>query len=398
MSPSSNAPQSPKSGQVTELFPYELPFLAARGLSALVLLMALVVGAACVFVRVPETVSAPFVLLPEGGADPLQSAFDGVIEEVRVRAGDGVKAGDTLFTIRSPRIQALSAELREIEQQRETVAARRRAQEDTYAINRQIQEAEIARSAQESAFRAQYLEVYDDVGARVDRLAKEGLASSLEVLNHQLGHAEARRDSALAKEQSTMAKLALSRLEAEHRQALERLAEEEAGLAVRIAGIQEQLGRVVDNLAFVTAGRDGTVISVARQRAGDVVRVGEELCQVAPDTGAPVAHIQLEERGLGRLKEGQPVRLLFEAFPYQRYGAVDGALTWLSPAAVANGEGVRFMAHAAPRQQTIGAGELARSLRSGMRGEARIQTGRRTLLEYVFEPIRQLRENMRSQS
>jgi hypothetical protein len=33
--------------------------------------------------------------------------------------------------------------------------------------------------------------------------------------------------------------------------------------------------------------------------------------------------------------------------------------------------------------------------RVGMRGEARIVVGRRTLIEYAFEPIRQLRENIR---
>jgi hypothetical protein len=34
-------------------------------------------------------------------------------------------------------------------------------------------------------------------------------------------------------------------------------------------------------------------------------------------------------------------------------------------------------------------------LRVGMKGEARIVVGSRTLAEHIFEPIRQLRENMR---
>jgi hypothetical protein len=34
-------------------------------------------------------------------------------------------------------------------------------------------------------------------------------------------------------------------------------------------------------------------------------------------------------------------------------------------------------------------------LRVGMKGEARIVVGRRTLIEYAFEPVRQLRESMR---
>ena len=34
-------------------------------------------------------------------------------------------------------------------------------------------------------------------------------------------------------------------------------------------------------------------------------------------------------------------------------------------------------------------------MRVGMRGEARIVVGSRALIEYAFEPVRQLRENMR---
>ena len=128
---------------------------------------------------------------------------------------------------------------------------------------------------------------------------------------------------------------------------------------------------------------------MARQRTGDVVGVGQELCQVAPGAAPPRAHLQLEERGMARLREGQSVKLLFEAFPYQRYGVVDGTLAWLSPAAIMMGGEERFVAHVVPDEMKIGHGEKAQPLRAGMRGEARIQVGRRTLIEYAFEPIRQ---------
>ena len=90
------------------------------------------------------------------------------------------------------------------------------------------------------------------------------------------------------------------------------------------------------------------------------------------------------------------MKLLFEAFPYQRYGVVDGSLSWLSPAAITTDGNDSFIAHVAPGSMEIGAGSQTRSLRTGMRGEARIQVGRRTLIEYAFEPLRQLRENMRT--
>ncbi len=396
MSGRENNLQIPKSGRVTELFPYEMPFRAARLIGGLLIIFCAVVAVAAVLIDYPETVTAPFILLPESGADPIQSPFDGVVEEVHAAVGGNVTRGQMLYVVRSPRIQALSAELRSLEKEREAISLQKVSAGETYRINREIQEAEIVQREKETEYRQRYLDVYRDVNDRIEKLGKEGLTSSIEVLTHQLGHAEAQRDAALASEEFKMAHLALSRLEAEHHQEQERLDNETTKLGVQIEGLSGQLKQVTGDLVYLTAPYDGTLVSVARQRTGDVVTVGQELCQIAPAGAPPLAHLQLEERGMARLREGQPVKLLFEAFPYQRYGVVDGSLAWLSPAAITTGGEAHFIAHVAPASLEIGAGAAVRPLKAGMRGEARVQVGRRTLIEYAFEPIRQLRENMRS--
>jgi len=398
MSDQSKTLQVPKSDRVTELFPYEMPFHTARAISAFLIVLFGVIATAAMLVDYPETVEAPFVLLPESGTDPIQSPFDGVVEEVRSTTGGEVKRDEVLFILRSPRIQELAAELRGLQKDLSAIAQERQSSESTYRINREIQEGEIAQRDKEAAYRKRYLSAYADVNDRIKQLESKGLASSIEVLNHQLGFAGAERDAALAAEEFKMAQLAFQRIEAERQQALERMDSEESKLQVRIGGLTGLLKEATGDLAFVRAPYDGTIVSVARKRAGDVVSVGQELCQIAPGNAPPRAHLILEERGMARLREGQPVKLLFEAFPYQRYGVVDGSLTWLSPSAIAGGNGdERFMAYVAPDALEIGAGDQIRPLRTGMRGEARIQVGRRTVIEYAFAPLRQLRENMRSQ-
>ena len=95
------------------------------------------------------------------------------------------------------------------------------------------------------------------------------------------------------------------------------------------------------------------------------------------------------------MKSEQRVRLFFDAFPYQRYGVVNARLDWISPSAVATPQGQHFAGLA-----SIDGIELTKknhlALRVGMGGEARIVVGQRTMIEYAFEPIRQLRENMRN--
>jgi HlyD family secretion protein len=145
----------------------------------------------------------------------------------------------------------------------------------------------------------------------------------------------------------------------------------------------------------VRAPYAGVVISQVQQNAGSVVQNGQELCQLAATDAKPRAQLILSEAGLPKLTSGQPVRLFFDAFPYQRYGVVNATLDWVSPSAVSSPQGQHFVGLASlnkiepSRRRPL-------ALRVGMGGEARIVIGERTIIEYAFEPIRQLRENMRN--
>lgn len=388
-----------KSGQVTELFPYRMPFAVAGGIASFLIVFCTTAFIASLIVKIPETVQAPFVLTPAGGADPVQSPFDGVIEAVHAVAPHEVVAGDLLFTIRAPQVQALAAERRTLEKDLAGVAQRREAIEEDYAVARRLQDAEIAQRKEEVEYRTKYFEVYQEVRGRIQALAKAGLAPTIELLNQQLGQAEAERDLALANEQRKSAQLALDRIEADHTHELEKLEQEEARLRIQIEGFSERLRDTASDLVEVRAPSTGMLLSVARRRPGDVVAVGQELCQLAPHGVPLIAKVQLPERFMARLREKQTTRLLFEAFPYQRYGVVEGRVIWISPAPLnadqGNEDAGGFVAHVTIDTQNIGQGDAARPLRAGMGGEARIHTGRRTLIEYAFEPLRSLRENLR---
>ena len=86
------------------------PLWAARAL-AWVLLALFAAGAlALVLVQVPETVAAPFVLVPERGADPVRTLHDGIVTGVRVTDAQTVEPGAVLFTISSELVGDRAAE------------------------------------------------------------------------------------------------------------------------------------------------------------------------------------------------------------------------------------------------------------------------------------------------
>jgi hemolysin D len=190
--------------------------------------------------------------------------------------------------------------------------------------------------------------------------------------------------------------LEMHRLETEHaRQRGEQLAEIQ-NLKTRIGALTTDLENTKDNLLTIRSPYDGVIISLDQRAPGSFVQQGAVLCQLSQKDAKPRARMIVNEAGLPRLAVAQRVRYFFEAFPYQRYGAVSGKLDWISPSAVTATDGSHFMALASLDKSAISSSNgKEMPLRVGMKGDAHIVVGGRTPIEYVLEPIHQLRENMR---
>src|SRR5205809_706021 len=167
-------------------------------------------------------------------------------------------------------------------------------------------------------------------------------------------------------------------------------------LKMRIGALKIDLENTQQNLLTVRSPYEGVVISMDQRTVGSFVQQGQVLCQLASKGGKPRARMTLTEAGLPKLAIAQRVRYFFEAFPYQRYGAVTGKLDWISPSAVTTAEGSRFVALGSlDRYEISSRAGQALLLRVGMKGDAHIIVGGRTLIEYAFEPIRRLRESIK---
>src|ERR1700758_2701219 len=102
-------------------------------------------------------------------------------------------------------------------------------------------------------------------------------------------------------------------------------------LKMRTAALKKDLENAQQNLLTVRSPYDGVVISMDQRTVGSFVQQGQVLCQLSPKGSTPRVRITLTEAGLPKLAVAQRIRYFFEAFPYQRYGAVTGKLDWISP-------------------------------------------------------------------
>lgn len=381
--------------ETSEMLPTEPPPLLARGIAWLLIVIFFAALAAAIFVRVPETVRYRFVLAPRDGADPIQSPYAAVVAEVRATEGAEVPAGTELFILRSDEIGKLNTELQTTS---EDLSAKQDAAiklEAAFAAQLEIKTGEISQIRREVQFREHHAATSRDLVARLGKLQTTGGISAVELIKQQLALAESEKDVNVAMKQLDQALLEKQRMETDRARQRADEASEVKKLTVRIDALTTRVGNAAGERLTIRAPYDAVVISLAQRNAGTVVTAGQELCQLARVDALPLARLSLSERGLPRIAIGQRVRLFFDAFPYQRYGTATATLEWISPAAVSSADGQMFVARAALVQTWIRAGGQERQLRAGMKGEARIVVGHRRLIEFAFEPIRQLRENLR---
>jgi hemolysin D len=82
------------------------------------------------------------------------------------------------------------------------------------------------------------------------------------------------------------------------------------------------------------------------------------------------------------------VRVKLEAFPFTRYGVVEGQLTFLSRDAIQDeNQGLVFPARVELSQFAINVDGRAQALSAGLAVTAEIKTGRRRIIEFLLSPL-----------
>jgi multidrug resistance efflux pump len=380
----------------SEMLPQEPPSWIIRWTAWLLLGIFLFALLIAIVMRLPETVHCRFVLIPATGADPIQSPRQAIISRVAIDEGQPVKTGEELFVLRSDEIGGWDTQFRTLSEDLETKQESLKRNESAYAAQIGIKTEEIDQAKSEVKFRENHAQTSRELVTRMEKLAKEGDESQIDLIKLKLNLAGSEKDLSVAQRTLQQVTLDRERIETEHaRQRGEEQAEIEK-LKLRIGALKKDVGNANQNLLTIRSPYEGVVISIDQRTAGSFVQQGQVLCQLAPKGSKPRARMTLNEAGLPKVAVAQRVRYFFEAFPYQRYGTITGEVDWISPSSVTTAEGSRFVALGSLDQYEMSprAGQ-ALPVRIGMRGDAYIIVGGRTLIEYAFEPIRRLRESIK---
>jgi multidrug efflux pump subunit AcrA (membrane-fusion protein) len=372
------------------------PHWIARGTAWLVIALFAVILLASVIVRVPETIRCPCVLVPEGGADPIQSPRRAVVRQVLVTEGRQVAAGDELFVLSSEEIGDLDVQSRTLGEDLESRQQDLKRSESANAADLDMKDHEIAQADDEVRFRESTVAVERDLAARVEKLQKLGIYSETDLILRRLEVEGSEKDLSVAERSRELLKLQRKQMADEQVRTRSGRTTEINKLGIQLDSLRRELQDSNHSLITIRAPYDAVVTSLSASNPGSVVQSGQELCQLGRADGKLKVRLLLMETALAQLAVGQRILYFADAFPYQRYGTLSGTLTWISPSAVVTRDGQQFIALASLDHNAFPSGDRPGLLRVGMRGEARIVVGSRTLIEYALEPVRQLSENLAS--
>src|SRR4029077_15389208 len=83
-------------------------------------------------------------------------------------------------------------------------------------------------------------------------------------------------------------------------------------------------------LIVLRAPADGIVLEIANRATGSGGREAQTLFSLGPRDVPLQAEVNVDGKDVGQIAIGQPVRIKFDAFPFQKYGTGKGVVRVLS--------------------------------------------------------------------
>lgn len=151
------------------------------------------------------------------------------------------------------------------------------------------------------------------------------------------------------------------------------------------------------DLQRLTAPIDGVVQQLAVHTVTGVVTPAQQLLIVVPQDHPVEVEAQVENKDVGFVKEGQPVEIKVETFPFTLYGTIPGTVLSVSDdAAPIEKVGLVYPTRVSLGRSTIQVAGKQVDLSPGMAVTVEIRTGQRRVIEYLLSPLlKSVKESLR---
>jgi hemolysin D len=132
----------------------------------------------------------------------------------------------------------------------------------------------------------------------------------------------------------------------------------------------------------------GKVQQLAVHTVGGVVTPAQPLLSIVPTEDSVEIEAAIQNKDIGFIHEGQAAVIKIEAFPYTKYGTIEGRVKTISMDAITDEKkGLVFSSRITMLKDTIRVEEKTMTLSPGLAVSAEIKTGKRRVIEYFLSPL-----------
>jgi membrane fusion protein, epimerase transport system len=285
--------------------------------------------------------------------------------------------------------------------QLQTFAVRKQAHDgEAMLYQRQIQQlrAKAAGLAAQSKSREQLAASFESERVDYEALLQQGFAERQKVreMERNVAQTEGQRSSlmsdiAATELQVSETQVKILQLDKElQREVAKELAEVQAELAAvreKMRSLQDMVQRTV-----LRAPEGGMVLGLAVHTLGAVVRPGERILDIVPQNEKLVVEAQLSPQDIDQVRVGQVAEVRFTAFKQRDLPRIDGKLISVSADRLVDDNQGQKMPYYLARVEISAEGLQALNraqlvLLPGMPAEVLVNTGSRTMLQYLLAPL-----------
>lgn len=361
-----------------------------------------------IFGSYARTESVPGYLVPSDGMVKVSASRPGQIADLKVAEGTRVAAGDVLAHIRVEQMTSLGSTPEEL--------AQRALDEQIATLKMQVSLERKSTKGEERRLEAALENLDAEIATlKAQLLAQRDLTTSYQsnfedvqtlVQRGQLSKTESER-----LRQQLLAQQAIERQTeqylvstgARRDQAAHQLAQLPTATAQRVseyegrlAELKQRAAELEGRKAYVLEAPIAGTVTGLQAIEGRIANTQIPLLSILPRDSKLEAELYVPSRAMGFVGEGQEVRLLYDAFPYQRFGSYGGTVIAVSGTIIAPNEAVAPFNLQEPTYRVsveldrleVDAFGKTVPLQPGMMLQANIVLERRSFLDWLLEPFR----------
>jgi adhesin transport system membrane fusion protein len=166
---------------------------------------------------------------------------------------------------------------------------------------------------------------------------------------------------------------------------------EQTELAEALPRLEERVSRTV-----IRAPLEGIVNRINFQTAGGFVNSGDVMLELVPTGEALIVEAKILPQNISRIRINDDVNIRLSAYDSSKYGSVDGRVLRISPDAIVDDQRSGLSHYlvdvSIEGQMFIDDSTVPVTLSPGMTASVDVLSGKRTVLEYVWQPMAKVQE------